>query len=412
MADWLLLRLPADRADPVGWVVADARGALLTAPSMATGAPLVTAAQGRRVALLVPGSDVLQLQANLPHANEARLQQLAPFALEDQLSEDIESLHFAVGSRPDKGAPTPVMVVSRALLDEWLARARELELQPEAIFADSDLIPEVPGHVTAVLDVSTLTLRREGHPPLVLPVEDPALALEMLLGPDADLSTVHVSLLATPLAWQRHSAGFEALRSRIASMKIQLATGGMMALLAPGIAQRGRTNLLQGTYRAKQDHSATLRRWRLVAALAAALLVLHAAGNVWQLTRLRSSEKQLDAAISQVAAPLLPGESTSGNVRRRIEQRLGTAGAGRQEGELLHLLSAVAAAHDNVPVTKIQSMAFKPGNLDLRVTGPDAQSLEQLSQALRAGGYSAEVNSGSPSGDSFEGRVIMRGPGS
>ena len=88
------------------------------------------------------------------------------------------------------------------------------------------------------------------------------------------------------------------------------------------------------------------------------------------------------------------------------------ASGGGQQGDFLHVLAAVAAAHDNVPVTKIGSLSFKPGELEMKVSGPDAASLELLNQALRAGGYQAEVASGSTSGAAFEGRILMRTQGS
>ncbi len=42
---------------------------------------------GHRVALLVPGEDVLHLAATLPSGSDARLAQLLPFALEEQIAE-------------------------------------------------------------------------------------------------------------------------------------------------------------------------------------------------------------------------------------------------------------------------------------------------------------------------------------
>ncbi|MEY2854719.1 MAG: hypothetical protein RL030_1851, partial [Pseudomonadota bacterium] len=339
--------------------------------------------------------------------------QLAPFALEDQLSEDIDALHFAVGPRDGKDGPVPVLVVSRALLESWIARAREFGLEPQVVHADSDLLQAIPGHVAALLDASQLTLRAEGGRPVVLSVDDPALALEMLLGPEADLSTVHLTVQATPLGWQRHAGVFEQLRARLASLKVQIATGGLLALLAPGIAQIESVNLLQGDLRPRQDHSGTLRRWRLVAGLAAALLVLHVASLLWELRQLRRSQAGLDQSIEQAAAIALPGEPLGGNLRRRVEERAGVvASGGGQQGDFLHLLAAIAAAHDNVPVTKIGALSFKPGELEMKVSGPDAASLEMLNQALRAGGYQAEVASGSTSGAAFEGRILMRTQGS
>ncbi|MDR2214927.1 MAG: type II secretion system protein GspL [Nevskiaceae bacterium] len=408
MADWLLLRIAADPGDPITWALADGHGQLQSAPVEAALSPPFAAAAGRRVALLLPGSDVLQLTAALPPGNTAKLQQLAPFALEDQLSEDIESLHFAVGARADKEAPVPVRVVSRELLEGWIAQAQELGLTPQAAYTDSDLLPVVPGHVVALLDAGQLTLRAEDGRAMVLSVDEPAMALELLLGPDAQLSAVHLAVQTTARGWQLHRASFEALRERLASMSVQILSGGVLAALAPGIGQAHGVNLLQGNFHPQQESGSGLQRWRLPLGLAAALLLLHLGASYWQLWQLKRSEAALDQSLTQIAAAVLPGEPPGGNLRRRVEQRMGTVSNEDPQGDFLHVLAAVAAAHDNVPSTRIGSLSFKPGELEMNVSGTDAANLEQLNQALRAGGYQAEVSSGQRSGTGFEGRIVMR----
>lgn len=76
------------------------------------------------------------------------------------------------------------------------------------------------------------------------------------------------------------------------------------------------------------------------------------------------------------------------------------------------LLAAVAAAKQNVPVAQLESLTFKPGGLQLKLTAPDASALDQFNQALRAGGYKAELKSGSAKGAAYEGLVELAGAGS
>lgn len=408
MADWLLLRLPRDAAQAPAWLVADEHGQLLGPPAHETGPELAAAARGRQVAVIVPGADVLQLSATLPQANETRLLQLVPFALEDQVSEDIDTLHFALGTR-GAGGTTPVHVVTRSLLEEWLVRARALGLDPAALYADSELAPQLPSHLALLIDGDHLVLRHEGAAPVVLPASDPALALDLALGADHKPEEVHVVVYASPEGWRQHGSKLEALRPRLASLKVQLSSGGVLPLLAPGLASGSRINLLQGAFRARTEPGNTWRRWRMAALAAGVLLLVHVGARLWELQRLRGSERALDAAIVQAANVALPGEPLGGDVRRRVEQRMKLVSAGgRGQGEWLHVLAALGAAHDNVPVTRIEGLTFKPGQMELRVTGPDATSLEELSKALRASGYTAQVTSGANQGEGFHGRVAMK----
>jgi general secretion pathway protein L len=412
MADWLLLRLPRDTEQPVSWVIVDAHGQLLSPAVPALGDELRTAAVGRRVALLVPGTEVSLLTATLPAGNEQKLLQLAPYALEDQVSQDVDDLHFAVGARNAADGSTPVAVVERSSLDAWMARLQELSLQPQAIFADIELAPQLPGHVCAVLDGDQLIVRNDSGRPLVLSAEDPALALEMLLG-DSDWRTVHMVLHASPQDWHRRAATMEALRSHLASLRVQLSSGGTLALLAQGLPASNAINLLQGTYRTREDSAVHWKRWRLVAALAAGLLVFHVGGLLWQRHRLDTAERQLDASIGAVYASVFGGQPAGADARRRIEQRMtALAGSGNQHGELMHLLAAISAASQNVPVAKIQALDFKPGLMEMKLTAPDASTLEQFNKSLRGSGYSAQITSGSMRGANYEGRIELKSAGS
>lgn len=410
-SDWLLLRLPPTGGE-LSWVAADSSGQLLSLPSTDSGGGLHTMSTGRRVALLVPGADVSQFHVSLPAGNEARLLQLAPFALEDQVSQDVEELHFAIGQRDAATGMVPVATVERSQMQEWLARATELQLLPQAVFAESDLAPVLPGHVTMLVAEDQLLLRNDSTRPLLLPANDPALALEILLGRD-DLSEVNLAVYSTPEEWQKHGPAVEALRSRLASFHVQLGTGGLLAQFAQGLAQTAPINLLQGPFRPQRAGGAAWMEWRWVAMLAGALLLLHGAGSLWQLRQLRQATAVADQDIAQMYGSVFPGQPPGEKPRRTMEKRLASlAGEANQQGELLHLLAAVAAAKQNVPVAQLQSAVFAPGSLKMRLTAPDASALEEFNKALRASGYKAETVSTSGRIGSYEGQIDLKNPGS
>jgi general secretion pathway protein L len=413
MTEWLLLRVARDAASAWTWAVVDAAGQLLAAPSEDTGFSLQSAAAGRRIALLLPGADVTLLTAVLPSGNEAKLLPLVPFALEDQVSQDIELLHFALGPRDPITGSTAVAVIERALLEQWLSRAAEIGVKPQLAFADSELVPVFPGQVTAVLVDDQLVLRSDDARTAVMPADDPLLALEMFLAPATEIASVPLAVYAGQSDWQRHSKKIEALRDRFTSVKVQLGNGGMLALAAralpQSLTQSRAINLLQGSFRPKSAATNQWMRWRLVATLAGALLLFHSIAEAWHLRQLKKSEASLDQAIGQVYATVFPGQPAGADARRRMEQRLtGMAGNANQPGELMHVLAAVAAAGQNVPVVKLESLTFRTGAAQMKLGAPDATTLAQFGQALQAGGYTAQVTSGTTRGAGYEGQIEAR----
>src|SRR5215470_8575143 len=143
MADWLLLRLPRTPEEPATWLIASAAGAPLAATQ--SGALAEAAA--------------------------------AAYALEEQLADNIDELHFAIGRRAADSNRTPVAVVGHTLMNEWLAALRGAGLQPDCLYADSELLPANPGQAVVLLEEDTVFVGAPGAPPVSLPIDALAKAL-------------------------------------------------------------------------------------------------------------------------------------------------------------------------------------------------------------------------------------------
>ncbi|MGH8230312.1 MAG: type II secretion system protein GspL [Steroidobacteraceae bacterium] len=409
MAEWLILQLSRGLEQRCGWMLADEHGQALSAPRVGPLAQAAGEAAGRRIAAIVPSSDVLMTAVELPSKGGVRAQQVAPYALEEQLAADIETLHFAVGSRDDVSGRTAVSVVTRTLIEQWLATLNAEGLVPEVLCAEAALLPDNPGHTVALLDADTVSVRRAGQPPTSLPADDLATTLEA--APGAHLVEDNLIIYATPQDWHRHAAGAEALRERCASLKVQLLNAGPLPLLAPQLTHGHYVNLLAGDFALKKSFGSDWRRWRLAAALAVALFAVHIAGLSLELLQQQRSERALDSAIGELARRSIPGDTGTGAVRSRVEQRLLAAqGEGGNSG-LLSALAALAQAISGVSGASVQSLSYREGGLDLKLKASDAASLERVDQALRSGGWQADLTSGAVAGSGYEGRVQMRPAG-
>lgn len=410
MADWLLVRLARDGSRPVGWIAASASGQALDTVHARDAEGLADAAAGRRVVLVAPAADVLHLSATLPAGSESRLAQVAPFALEDQVADDLELLHFAVG-RPRAGtdATTDVDVVSRTLLEGWLATARDAALSPVAVYGEAALLPVLPGQLTMLADDTQLIVRREGQRPLVLPAADPQMALDLALGSEAAPEGLLVTVYSDAMDWPRWKDVFEAWRPRLHALRVQLLPNGSLPLLGPDVAGAQAINLLQGTYAARRPGLEHWRVWRVAAALLAALLVVHVAGATVAWRRLRAQERELDVQIQQTFSQAMPGVVSGGKPRERLERRLSQliAAMPGRDG-LLPMLSAVGTVMRGGQGLQLASLEFHSGSLDLKLSAPDAASVARVAQTLTAAGYPTQVLPGSARDKVYEGRLQVR----
>jgi general secretion pathway protein L len=410
MADWLLLRLPRTPQEQATWLVADARG---TAAGPPQGGPLSLAAPraaGRHVVVLVPGAEVLLAQPELPPAKAgAKLQQLVPYALEEQLAEDIEELHFALGRREGEAARVPVAVVARSLMDEWTALLRSNGLEAEALYADSELLPQNPGQAVAFLEGDSVVVRPPTGAVVTLPADALEEALEIALsGIEPGTPGGRGLILYTGAAeWHHHAPTVEAARQRFEGIQIQLLTGGPLPLFAQQLPATTATNLLQGPYAPAAPHPVGWRAWRVAALLLAGLFALHVAGKVAELSVLKHADQRLDASITQVFHTAMPGQPDTYEARRQMEHRLAQVRASDASGGFLLALQALVEAHQAAPDAVLEALTFRSGALELKASAPTVESLDRLSRELARHGWQARLVADNPVGSAYEGRIQM-----
>jgi type II secretion system protein L len=407
MSDWLLLQMPRGAAT-ANWLVADASGRPLTAASSGTLQQAAAAAVGRHVAVLLPPADVLLAEVELPVKGGTRASQVAPYALEEQLVGDVEAQHFAIGARNESTGRTLVAVIAHTELEQLLQTLSAAGIAAVSVISEAALVPPGPNHATLMLDGDTLCIVPPGGAQAaVLPAANVGAALELAVGADT-LGGTTILCVATPLDWQQRSAEIEALRSRCAGLKVQLAKSGLLPWLAPQLGAGTVINLLQGRYAVRKTWSGRWQHWRVAAVLAGALLLLHVAGQLWTLAQLRSAERELSVAAEEFANRVMPGEGSTTGLRQRAEQRLLAAQRADDGSGLMSALAAIAAA---VPAaggaTAIQTFQFQGGALEVKLRANDADSLERLSQQLRAAGWRAEITAGGAISGGYEGRIRL-----
>ena len=82
MSETLVIRLRAAEDAPASWLIVDSNGAASGAVQSGPVADALNLSVGRRVVLLLPGSEVTLARPELPVRGAAKLAQAVPFALE------------------------------------------------------------------------------------------------------------------------------------------------------------------------------------------------------------------------------------------------------------------------------------------------------------------------------------------
>ncbi len=149
MAEFLVIRIGLDAEQPVSWIAVDDRGTRRGQPGSGPLADAAREIRERSVIVLVPASESLTFRVNLP-AKGARLRAALPFALEDQVADDIEDLHFAAGKREPNGVLTVAVVAKRTLAD-WLERLADAGIQPARIVPENHGLARTPNTLSMLV---------------------------------------------------------------------------------------------------------------------------------------------------------------------------------------------------------------------------------------------------------------------
>jgi general secretion pathway protein L len=414
MPHTLLLRLPAGDSAETEWITLEADGAV----AVKQRGPLsLAAAVGRsaRIVVLAPATQILLAEPELPPGSGVKLARAVPFALEEQLTEDVDQLYFALGRRRPGGG-TPVAVVTRSLLQKWISDLHAAGLDPVAIYPDMSLLPQNPGQTVLWLEKARLSVRRPGSLPFAVeltPVTDALIVAGLIADPLAAESAALESaiLYVTREDWARVQDEFESLIDRFASLKVQLLAEGALPWLAKDLAATDAVNLLQGEFAKSADYGARWRRWRTAAALAVALLIVHVAAQALQLHQAKQQTAELDSQIAELYSQIMPAEPLQ-DARRQMQARLDRirhSGPGPQY--FLRTLQTLSGALAASPNTVIDALSYREQSLDLRVTAPSLAALSQISQFVGKQGLTAEIQSSNPVANGVEAHMQVRSQG-
>jgi general secretion pathway protein L len=378
MPEFLVVRLPAATSTTIGaaaeWIVMDGSGARRGNVQSGPLDLAPAAAAGRKVIVLVPGTDALLAEPVLPVKSGTKLAQVVPFALEEHLAADVEDLHFAVGKR-DTRPGTPVAVVSHARMDAWQALLADAGLQADAIYPETAALPETPNAVTLLIEGARVYVHRPDTPGTVLDVQPLIEALQLALASGED-AREHVTIFVAEDDYEREREMLEGMREFTASLQLKLLPDGPLPLLAANIVHGAAVNLLQGRYQSNRRLQVSFAPWRY-------------------------------AAVLMPGAPL-PDTSAA---RRLVEARLNQL---RGSGPVSGMMTALAALGDalgQVPDTTIESIAFTNNTTLLRVLAPSVGALDRIRQVASEHGLEAKLDSESPRDSKREGRLEFKSPG-
>ncbi|MGB5352202.1 MAG: type II secretion system protein GspL [Woeseia sp.] len=421
MAEYLVIRLPADADQAAAWITVDSAGTRTGGVSQGALADAASDAAGHAVLVLVPGGEVLTTTVDIPVRNTNKLLSALPYALEEMLAEDVDDLHFAAGLRQANGR-VPVAAVSHERMRSWLELLESAGITATRIIPETLGLAAIPGTISLLVDGDEIFINDGGDTQLYLQDVTPTDALTAIGAFNEDAEETDAAADAAPAARghvlvycsaaddERFRHEWAALRNELDSVDVKLLPDGVLPRLAVTAATGAGINLLQGRYGPKTGYGSVFAPWKYAAMLLLGFIVVGTATKAVNYVKLTREEAALQQSFQAEYQQVVPGAAEVDDPVRLVSSLRTRAGSSNNEPQvLLQALEQLAAASTSAENASIEAISFRSGVADIRVNAANVSVLDAMRQRIdQSGNFRAKIQSTDQVGDRVNSRIQIQ----
>ncbi|MFO7607362.1 MAG: type II secretion system protein GspL [Desulfurivibrionaceae bacterium] len=365
----IFLFLGPEAPEKVLWAERSASGAIVTGQgSLSEAGPL----QGEKVVVLVPGQDILLTEVNIPGNRGRIVKRSLPYALEENLTEDVESLHFAHGPISRTGA-IPVVVAAKDRMESWLEILHEHGIDAKCMVPAPLAVPLTPERWSVVVSEGRFLLRKDTWHGSAGDLD----SLSLFLGEPSTDSAPPVHLYMDEECPADCEAGLPEMNLVDTQKK------PLLQVLAEGYEEKASIDLLQGEYSRHAGWLEKWHKWRVPATALIALVLLNLTGFVIDYYTLKSENNQLTRQIKNVYLEAFPDSRRVVNPRAQLKQKIAELeGAGSTQNDFFEIYDKTVPLMIESTGFSLSNLRFNNGRFDFDFEIKDLQTLEKLKNNL------------------------------
>jgi general secretion pathway protein L len=342
--------------------------------------------------LVIPQQCLYMTQIELPQRAGRQVLSAIEYQVEDQLAQDIESQHCALGDI--NANPISVAVIERSIMMRCMALAQTHGLRLIHIFPELFLCPWTGSGVALMQGHDGFLLRYGDYRGLKCSEHTLAAMLEMIRR-EVEFDSIDCYLADSETAPQLD--GF-ALEPRA------------LATARPGFIDAPVLDLQQRDYQMSSAWRGLVKAWKWVAVLFAGLLILGAYNKA---VGLYDMEQDL-AAIKQQQYELLKPHladdiGPNDNLKKALIDRLRQLQTNKSEQGFLQLLLEFTRAHEQFPEVDITRIGYQGQELVFDISSTQLIKIETLLEVVQKQGVDATLVSLNIKPELSSGRLVLRG---
>lgn len=377
-----------------------------------------------KVCAFVPVDWVTLTETPMPSVQPKVLNKALPYALEEQLAEDVEDLHFVVLGKPEPER-VQVAVMSRAALNFWVDQLKDYGFNLQEMVPDGLCVPYgTPDHWSLILRKERVLLRTDTYTafafkgtqiPVILDAvfdeigaAQSALRLTLINEKSEVVAGRVLDALGAEINATDVETPIKVERRHIDNSLLEVLTHTLINWQT----ERKVPNLLVGDFKQEVRRQQVNVRWKPVAALLALWFVLQMGVFTAQGLTVSRQIAALENEAVETYQRYFPGERRiqANVIRRRLKAKLEGAGGGDTSflsafsvvGEQIYAIDR--GQHQAIQLRRV-TYDGQSGELRLEMSLRDFNVMPQLKKAIEAQGAVLEEDASNRSSD---GRINSR----
>lgn len=379
----LIIYLHAHDLEHPSWAVLDAENVVRESAAHDNAEGLAQIAQEKDVYVIVPMEDVLLTETKLPKMTRSRLAQALPFALEEQLINDVDVMHFAPGTQTEEGN-LHVAVVAKEKMQQWLALLQHWNIKADVLTPSVFALP-VMSDIWHVAISDMVVARTSTYIGFACDHNNLSELLSIAIATSEKLPQQINLLNYTSHSWAANLTGPVTINENFNHSVKFIVDAAHDIVKAPLI------NLLQGAYAVKKSKLPQLGKvWTLVSYLAvawAALLFFYPTISYFFLSHKLHA---IDEQIVDIYKRNFPQATSLVAPKLRMEEKLQKLNAQIGENRFLLLVGYVGKGMQETQSIKLKRLDFQNNILTLELTAGSSDDFSAFTDFLTRQGLSVK----------------------
>lgn len=369
------------------------------------------AARGARAYVWTPAGDTILTTTTLPTRSQRKIAQALPFALEDRLLGDPETLHFAYRSEAD--GSLSVAITAHERLRHWTDALAQAGIKPVTLCPATLLVPWALDCWSLAFGVDELLVRTGSASGFVTPLS---------LRPDSGQAQATPPPLLTATLQEAARAQKTPEYLVVFNAPANFPTDAWSAQLqVPVRVEKASVwekqeeplaplNLLQGQFETKGQFKSSLRPYIPAAAMLLVWLFGNMAVDFTDWWKLRQQHQEYTREMTGLLMSSFPETRTVLDPAAQMQRSIDTllARTGNRDRDLLPMLTKTAAALRADPRVRLRGLRYADQSLTLELSWPAAGSPDAVKAALEAAGLRTEMLALTPRAGEVDGRLRLQ----